>query len=266
MSTPAQVWSYRTLIANLAQRDLKARYKRSLLGWLWSLLNPAATLGIYTLVFGVFLEGTAPGTGDGDHPAGIFALYLFCALVVWNLFSGTINTSIDAFRGAGQLLTRTYFPPECPMVAGLATVLLQALLEAAILMFFMVLITNVSWTAILILPIFALLSCFAFGLGLVLAVLNIRYRDVAYLMGILLQVWFYATPIVYNIDQVEGVARTFIDANPMTAFAYAMRQAVYSLDTPTATNWLVMVVSAAASLLIGWTLFSRLAPRVIEEL
>ncbi len=77
MSTPAQVWSYRNLIANLAQRDLKARYKRSLLGWLWSLLNPAASLGIYTLVFGVFLKGSAPGMGDGQHPEGIFALYLF---------------------------------------------------------------------------------------------------------------------------------------------------------------------------------------------
>ena len=266
MSTPAQVWSYRNLIANLAQRDLKARYKRSLLGWLWSLLNPAANLGIYTLVFGVFLKGSAPGMGDGQHPEGIFALYLFCGLVVWNLFSGTINISISSFQSAGQLLTRTYFPPECPMVAGLANVVLQALIEAGILMFFMIMVTNVAWTAILIIPILALLACFAFGLGLVLAVLNIRYRDVAYLMGILLQVWFYATPIVYALDPIEGPARRVIDANPMTSYVYAMRQVAYSLDTPTLTNWAVMFISAAVSLVGGWIIFGRLAPRVIEEL
>jgi ABC-type polysaccharide/polyol phosphate export permease len=266
LSTPAQVWSYRTLIANLAQRDLKARYKRSLLGWLWSLLNPAATLGIYTLVFGVFLKGAAPGLGNGEHPDGIFALYLFSALVVWNLFSGTINISISSFQSAGQLLTRTYFPPECPMVAGLANVVLQAFIEASILMFFMIVLTNLAWTAILVIPIFALLSCFSFGLGLVLAVFNIRYRDVAYLMSILLQVWFYATPIVYPIDRVHGLVRHALDINPMTSYTYALRQVAYSLQTPTPRNWAVMSSSALVSLLFGWWLFSRLAPRVIEEL
>lgn len=264
MSTPAQVWSYRTLIANLAQRDLKARYKKSLLGWLWSLLNPAATLGIYTMVFGLFLGGEGPGLGNGKN--GIFALYLFCGLVIWNLFSGTINISISSFQSAGQLLTRTYFPPECPMVAGLATIVLQAGLEAVILMAVMILVSNVAWTAILLIPIFALLACFAFGLGLVLAVLNIRYRDVAYLMGILLQVWFYATPIVYKTTQVPDSANRFLQFNPLAAYVNAIRRALYHLDTPTLTNWLIMSGSAVFSLVIGWWLFGRLAPRVIEEL
>lgn len=264
MSTPAQVWSYRNLIINLAQRDLKARYKRSLLGWLWSLINPAATLGIYTLVFGVFLGGTAPGMGSGHE--GVFALYLFCGLVVWNLFAGVINTSITSFTTAGPLLTRTYFPPECPVVAGLVTVLIQSVLEAAILLFFMVLLGNISWTAIVILPIYGLLACFAFGLGLILAVLNIRYRDVAYLMGILLQVWFYATPIVYLIDTIEPKYQRILQFNPLSAYVNAMRRGVYYLDGPTLTNWLVMGGTAVASLVIGWWLFGRMAPRVIEEL
>ena len=109
MSTPAQVWSYRTLISNLAQRDLKARYKKSFLGWLWSLINPAATLGIYTVVFGFFLRAEPPAAGNGSKS---FALYLFCGLVVWNLFSGVINTSIASFQTAGPLLTRTYSRPS----------------------------------------------------------------------------------------------------------------------------------------------------------
>ncbi|MFN7147874.1 MAG: ABC transporter permease [Microthrixaceae bacterium] len=263
MSTPAQVWSYRTLIANLAQRELKSKYKRSFLGWSWSLINPAATLAIYTVVFGYFLKADPPEMGNGDKN---FALYLFSGLVVWNLFSGIINTSISSFSGAGQLLTRTYFPPECPVVAGLLTVMIQAVLEFAILMFFMILVGNVGWQVVLILPIYLLLSCFGFGIGLVLGVANIRFRDVFYLVGIGMQVLFYATPIVYPLDIVPENAQRILELNPMTAYVYAMRQCVYSLDLPTTTNWLVMVLSAAVSLVGGWILFSRWAPKVIEEL
>lgn len=264
MSTPAEVWSYRTLIVNLAQRDLKARYKRSVLGWVWSLINPAATLGIYTVVFGFFLKGVAPVAGNGSTSS--FALYLFCGLVVWNLFAGVVNTSIGAFATAGPLLTRTYFPPECPMVAGLATVLLQSVIELGILMFFMIVVGNVSWTVIYVVPIFVMVAAFAFGIGLVLGIMNIRYRDVAYLVGIMMQVWFYATPIVYSLDIVPSSARRFLEANPITSFVYAMRQAVYSLGSPTLGNWIVMIVSATVSLVGGWLIFSRWAPSVIEEL
>lgn len=266
MSTPAQVWSYRNLIANLAQRDLKARYKKSLLGWLWSLINPAATLGIFAMVFGVFLGGNrnAPGLANGGQQ--IFALYLFCGLVIWNMFSGTINTSIGSFQTAGSLLTRTYFPPECPLLAGLGTIMLQGVLESVILVAIMALLGNVAWTVIYLVPIFLLLACFAFGLGLVLAVLNIRYRDVNYLMGILLQAWFYATPIVYPATIIPPNFNRFLQFNPLAAYVNAIRRALYHLDGPTAVNWGVMGGTAVITLLVGWWLFSRLAPSVIEEL
>jgi ABC-2 type transport system permease protein len=201
--------------------------------------------------------------GNGEKN---FALYLFSGLVVWNLFSGIINTSISSFSGAGQLLTRTYFPPECPVVAGLLTVVIQAALEFGILMFFMILVGNVSWQFVLVLPIYLLMSCFGFGIGLVLGVANIRFRDVFYLVGIGLQVLFYATPIVYPLDIVPENAQRLLELNPMTAYVYAMRQCVYSLELPTTTNWLVMGLSAAVSLVGGWILFSRWAPSVIEEL
>ena len=264
MSTPAQVWTYRTLIVNLAQRDLKARYKKSFLGWLWSLINPAVTLGIYTFVFGVILGAVAPVAGNGTTQT--FALYLFCALVVWNFFSGTVNTSIGSFVSAGGLLTRTYFPPECPMLSGLVTVAIQAALELGILFTFMIIVGNVGWTFLLVLPIFFLLGCFSFGIGLVLGLGNIRYRDVNYLVGIGLQVLFYATPIVYPIDIVPSPYKAILELNPMTAFVYSIRQTVYQLELPTTNNWLMMGASASISLIGGWLIFSRYAPRVIEEL
>lgn len=264
MSTPAEVWSYRTLILNLAQRDLKARYKKSFLGWLWSLINPATTLAIYTVVFGVFLGAVAPVAGNGTTQS--FALYLFCALVCWNFLSGTINTSIQQFASAGPLLTRTYFPPECPMVSGMLTVALQAVLEFGILMVFIVAVGNLAWTALLAVPILLMLGCFSFGFGLILGLGNIRYRDVNYLVGIGLQVWFYATPIVYPIDIIPETYQKILSANPMTSYVYSMRQVVYQQALPSTLNWLMMSVSAVVSLVVGWALFSRYAPRVIEEL
>jgi ABC-2 type transport system permease protein len=263
LSTPAQVWSYRTLIANLAQRDLKARYKKSFLGWVWSLINPAATLGIYTVVFGFFLKAQPPEAGNGDSS---FALYLFCGLVLWNLFAGVVNTSIASFATAGPLLTRTYFPPECPMLAGLGTVVLQAVIEAGILLAVMVVIGNVSWTVVLLIPILFLMSCFAFGIGLVLGLANVRFRDVNYLVGIGLQVLFYATPIVYPLEIVPDEYRRFMELNPIGSFVHSIRQVLYSLELPTLGNWTVMVVSAVVSLCGGWYVFGRWAPTVIEEL
>ncbi|MCP4435906.1 MAG: ABC transporter permease [Actinomycetia bacterium] len=264
MSTPAQVWQYRTLIGNLAQRDLKSRYKKSVLGWLWSLINPAVTLAVFTVVFGVFLRAEPPVAGNGTTSS--FALYLFSALVAWNFFSGTINTLIANFASAGGLLTRTYFPPECPMVSGLMTTALQAGLETLILMGFMVLVGNVSWTFVIGLPVLILLALFAYGLGLVVGLGNIRFRDVGYLVGIGLQVMFYATPIVYPLSIVPDGWQTLIRLNPLTHYADGMRNAFYLHSMPTAVNWSVMVGSAVASLVLGWWIFSRNAPKVIEEL
>ncbi len=268
MSSPATVWSYRTLIVNLAQRELKSRYKKSFLGWAWSLINPATTLAIYSVVFGVFFGSEAPVAGNGRTTA--FALYLFCGLVTWNFFSGTVNTSISSFTTSGPLLTRTYFPPECPVVAGMATVAIQACLELLILIGFLVAVANISWTVVFVLPVFLLLACFAFGIGLVLGLGNIRYRDVNYLVGIGMQVVFYLTPIVYSLDNPSVAEHTavvkFLKLNPMTTFVNAMRRSLWELVPPTAVEWAVMSAWATVSLVGGWMIFSRFAPRVIEEL
>jgi ABC-2 type transport system permease protein len=269
MSTPTQVWEYRTLVGNLAIRELKSRYKKSVLGWAWSLINPAVNLAIYTVVFGYFLKGVAPPMGgSGDH---VFALWLFSALVAWNAFSGGINISIGSFLQAGPMLTRTYFPPECPLLAGTGTVLLQTTLETTVLFGFMLAFGNVGWTFLYVIPIITLLTAFALGLGMLASLLNVRYRDVAYLVNILLQVLFYATPIVYRIDLIpqefHGVSTAkILGLNPLTHFVGAMRESTYLLTAPTVNDWLAMVLSATLSLGFGWWFFSRRAPRYIEEI
>lgn len=266
MTAPAKVWNYRTLITNLALRDLRSRYKKSLLGWLWSLINPATTLAIYTVVFGVIMGAVATPMGNGHE--GVFALYLFTGLVAWNTFSGGITSAMGSFLAAGGLLTRTYFPPECPVIAGSLTVLTQTAVESVILLAFMAALGNIGWSTLLIVPILLLLSLAAFGIGLVVSLLNVRYRDVAYLTTLILQVLFYATPIVYREDiAAEHPGLNWIlKLNPLTHFVGAMRRSIYELRTPTLVNWLVMVLFASFTTAVGWWFFAKKAPRFIEEI
>jgi ABC-2 type transport system permease protein len=272
MTAPAKVWTYRNLIANLAMRDLKSRYKKSVLGWMWSLINPAVTLGIYTVVFGVFLGGNANAPVAGNGHTKSFALYLFCGLVTWNAFSNGINQSIGSFLAAGPMLTRSYFPPESPIMAGTLTTLTQTALETFIMVGFMFVLGNAGWSLLLIPAIVVLLTTMAFGLGLLVSLLNVRYRDINYLVGVGLQLTFYATPIVYSLETVKDTTVAGIKPasvlvyNPLTHFVEAMRAVAYLQRAPSAQNWLVMVVAAGVALVGGWTVFSRKAPRFIEEI
>lgn len=269
MSSLAQVYAHRNLISNLARRDLKAKYKRSVLGWLWSLINPAATLGVYTLVFGVILGGNAPLAGNGELRN--FALFLFSGLVIWNLFANTLNSAMQSFEGSSPLLTKIYFPPECPAVAGVAGVVMQSVLELVVLMTIMAVLGNVSWTIVLFPVIFLIVALFAGGLGMVLSLMNIRYRDVSYLVGILLQVLFYCTPIVYDVTRVPkrvaGLpARQLFELSPTTQFVICFRDIVYFLRMPPLSSLLYLVAVTAVVFTGAWWWFGRTAPKIIEEL
>ena len=138
MAATTELWTYRGLIGNLAQRELKARYKRSVLGWAWSLINPATTLLVYAIVFGTLLKVQPPVAGNGTLKN--FALYLFCGLVIWNFFTAVVNGSMGALVGAGPLLRKVYFPPECPVIANGFVALAQTAIEVGILLFIMVVV------------------------------------------------------------------------------------------------------------------------------
>ena len=111
-----EIWTYRGLVGNFAQRELRGKYKGSALGWFWSLLNPLATLGVYALVFGVFLKFSPPVAGNGELQN--FAVYLFTGLVAWNFFHAVVTGSIGALAASGPLLKKIWFPPFAPVIGG----------------------------------------------------------------------------------------------------------------------------------------------------
>jgi ABC-2 type transport system permease protein len=269
ITTATEIWSYRGLIGNLTRRELSSKYKKSLLGWLWSLLNPALTLGIYTVVFGTFLPSPPPVAGNGHLKS--FALYLFAALVVWNFFNAVLQGSMAALTGAGPLLKKVYFPPSCPAIANSLTALYQAVIEAAILAGVMVIFGNVSWTFLLYPVLLLLLLAFALGLGLVLSIGNVYFRDVGYLVGIGLQMLFYGTPIIYTLDRIPGrmggiPIHAIIEWSPLSQFVAASRSIFYGLELPPGSTCLYLLVVPLAVLVVGWWIFELTSRNVVEEL
>ncbi|MCU1603458.1 MAG: type transporter [Frankiales bacterium] len=263
------IWTFRGLIGNFAQRELRGKYKGSALGQLWSLLNPLATLAIYSLVFGIFLRQTPEVAGNG-HLRN-FAVYLFTALVAWNFFNAVVTGAISALVGAGPLLKKIYFPPFAPVIGGAAATLYQAGIEIGLLVFVMLLARNVSFTFLLLPVLLAMLALFALGLGLVLARLNVKYRDVSYIVSIGMNLLFYGTPIIYKLDIVpehhDGVPlRRILQFNPLTQFVEAFRDCVYRLQVPSAARLLALLVISVVVFLLGFTYFERGARDVAEEL
>jgi ABC-type polysaccharide/polyol phosphate export permease len=268
LTLSSDLWNYRGLIGNLAQRELKARYKRSVLGWAWSLINPATTLLTYAVVFGTFLKVQPPPAGNDR--AQVFALYLFAGLVVWNFWIAVVNGAMSGLIGAGPMLRKVYFPAECPVLASVLVALAQTAVEVSVLLAIMAGFGNFSWTFLFVPIILALLVLFALGVGMVLSLVNVYYRDIQYLVAVGLNVLFYLTPIVYTIALVEdnapGPVSALVRLNPLTQFVGAMRNAVYDLKAPSPVRLGALLLVSVGSAFVGSAIFRRYSARVSEEL
>lgn len=267
-SFASEVWQFRGLIGNFAQRELKSKYKGSVVGWTWSLINPLVTLGVYTLVFGVFLGATPPEMGNGQQ---IFALYLFTGLVLWNFINQVAQGSMVALISNGPLLRKIYFPAFAPVAGNILAIGMQSVIELALLIFVFVVLGNISWTVVFLPLILLVVVAFSVGAGFLLAALNARYRDVSYLVQVGLNLLFYATPIIYPITLVEQYygdypwARIY-ELNPVTQFVELTREVLYVTEAPSPTRLAYVTVVSAAVLVFGWTFFQRRSRDLSEVL
>jgi len=270
LTAVTQLWAYRNLIYNLAQRELRSRYKKSLLGWLWSLINPASTLLIYSLVFGYFLKQKPAEPAANGHTE-VYALYLFAGLWVWNYFNGTVVGAIAALQQSGPLLNKVYFPPACPAVANTVTVLLQAVIESGILAVVMLLLGNLGWSVLLYPLLIVLITLFSLGIGLALSVYNVYYRDVNYLVGIGMNLLFYATPIIYPItaipEQAAGLPlRAIFELNPIAQFVAWSRDIFWAGTWPSAASFAAVIAVSVLTFVVGLAIFNRKSLDIAQEL
>lgn len=270
MQATAELWRYRGLIGNFAERELKLRYKRSVLGWLWTLITPASILLVYTLVFGIFLRVEPPVAGNGTLKS--FAVFLFVGLVIWNYFSFVVTMSMGWLLGAGPLLNKVYFPPESPVFAGGISTLVQTLTEAVILVLVLAVLGNLSATALLLPFVLFLLMLFSLGVGLLVGLANVYLRDMTHIVNIAMTAFFYATPIIYPFDIVPDEIwggfpiRQLIVMNPLTQFVTVARDILYHLVVPSPLRLASLTLMSLVTFGVGWLVFRRRSPRLSEDL
>ena len=266
------------LLVNLTLRELRSKYKRSTLGWAWSVINPAVTIIVYTVVFGIILDQDGPiGVPSGLHN---FAFFLMTGLIPWLFLSNGINASVGSLTGNEGLIKKVYFPRFVLPTAAVLATLASFGIEMCVLA---VLLLAIAHNMILpyvpaVVIVIAIEVVFVLGLGLLFAPLNAYFRDVSHFVMILLNVWFWATPILWEesllIDpatgqskQVFGINATLlVSLNPMTHFIRAYRALLYDLRYPAATTWMTMIVVSFSAMLLGALVFRRLAANLAEEL
>lgn len=264
-----EIWQYRGLIGNFAQRELKGKYKGSLLGSFWALANPLATLAVYSLIFGFFLRFPVPVAGNGELQN--FPIYLFTGLVVWNAFFAITTTSMSALVGAGPLLRKIYFPPFAPVAGNALATLNQTAIELGLLLVVYAVVWNIGWSFLLLPLLLVLLGMFAVGVGLFLSMLNARFRDVNYIVQVALNLLFYSAPIIYPISLVavryeEHPWLKIYEYNPITAFVESFRAILYDLRFPGWGRLGYLTVVSVVALVLGWRYFQKRARDVSEEL
>lgn len=274
MTSLAEYQSSRELLVHLTLRELRGKYKRSTLGWAWSLLNPISTMVIFTLVFRLFFR-VEPPTGD---PSGLqnFALFLLCGLLPWNFLTNSVFGSLGTIIGNSGLIKKTYFPRELLVFSQVNSWVVSLLLELALLAVALMVAGNMVLPFVpVVLLLMATLTLFVTGLSLALSVFNVFFRDVQHFMAILFQAWFYLSPIVYPIGLVPERAeiagldvpvRAIYDRNPMAGFARAFRDCLYELRLPALSTLVYLVVVSVATFLVGLFVFSRFEGRLAEEL
>jgi len=250
----ASIWAYRSLIWNFAQRDLKSRFKGTALGWAWSLMLPLATLLTYSLVFSVVFRSNPPNFGNGTP--GFFPVWLLSGLVPWSFFLIAINMSIPTLLGNGAMLQKVYFPSYAPILGSTVAILVQTMIEFSVLAVVLLLVANVGLTWILFPLWLVLFVTFVASLSVALAILNVYYRDLEHLISVALQLLFFLTPIIYQINSVPEVwhglpLRTIVNLNPLAGFVGCLRGLAYDLKVPPLLTWLELVAWAAGAVALA---------------
>lgn len=265
----AEIIRSRNLLWNLTLRELRAKYRRSVLGWGWSMLNPLSQMLIYTVVFG-FVFGIQAPKGD---PSGIsvYSLYLLSGILPWGFINLICGLGLQSLIGNASLVRKVRFARETLVFSEVLFSLVQFSIEMTLLCIVLLIFGSplLPWLPMLLL-LMALLAIFTSGLALILSVGAVFFRDLKYLWTIISQVWFFATPVIYDPKRVEDKISSFWYAiyhwNPSTAFIRSFRHVTFDGRAPDWSDLGVLVVISFVSLAIGLAVFERFSRRIAEEL
>ena len=251
------VWRYRELLHFLVLRELKIRYKQAALGAGWVIIQPLFTVAVFTAVFGVFARIPSDG-----FPYALFAL---AALIPWTYFAEALRRSVTGLVDDSELIRKIYFPRLVLPIAAVIAPLVDFLISLGVLLLVMAWYRIPPTLHLLIMPGFLAMAVgLALAFGLWLGPLNVRYRDVKYILPFFVQVWMYASPVVYPLSMVPERWRLLYSLNPMVGIIEGFRWTLLGTTTPDPTA-IAMTIALTLVLLAGGLLFFRRAERTFAD-
>ncbi|MFU8766544.1 MAG: ABC transporter permease [Candidatus Methanoperedens sp.] len=251
------LWNYRHLTLKLAISEFKLRYKNSILGFFWSLLEPLLMLLVLYIVFTNLMRVNV------EH----YQLFLLMGIISWNMLSRGTTMSLNSILGKPSLIQKVYFPREVLVISTSITALLMTLLEFIVFGIFMLVFNVAPGMTIIYFPVVLFVEfLLILGLSFGLAALNVYYRDVQYIWGVILQAGFFAAPIIYPISIIPEKYVWIIMLNPMTRIIDTLRGSVIYSTSPVLGDGMFIVIAALGIFVVGYSIFLRLEPGFAEEI
>lgn len=245
-----EIWNAREVAVRLAQRDIIVRYRQTIFGITWVILQPLVTAGIFTIVFGVIAGLPTDGT-----PTFVFAL---AGTLAWNLFNGALGRAASSMVGNQALVQKVFFPRMLVPISSLASIVVDFVVAFSLLVVLLFIFGISPGWEVFLLPVWILLILMlGLGIGLAAAAYMVKYRDVGYVLPWFMQIVMYASPLAYSLSAVPDNLRWLFEANPVTWFLEAFRWSV--LETPAPATWQIvaLAVSAPLVLFLGTLVFQK---------
>ncbi|MCX6683303.1 MAG: ABC transporter permease [Methanoregula sp.] len=245
-----ELWNYRELLTSFTMRDIKIRYKQTALGFLWAIIQPLFMMLIFTIIFGGFAKIPSDGIP--------YPLFSFAALLPWILFSEGLTRSTMSMVANANIMTKVYFPRLIMPISGILSPLVDFVVSISILVLMMAYYGFMPTINVVFLPLFILLAlATSLGIGLWLSALNVKYRDFQYTVPFIIQLWMYASPVVYPASMIPEAIRPLYGLNPMAGVIEGFRWALLGTEIPGAMIF-VSVGVVAVLLVSGMFYFRRM--------
>ena len=250
-----ELYSYRQLIWTIAYGDFRARYKNSIMGYFWSLLEPLLMLTVLWLVF----------TNLMKLQVEYYQLFLLLGIIMWNFYCKATNFGLNAIIGKPGLVQKVFFPRDILVISGCITATLMSLFESLVfIIFFIIIWVPLSWNILYLPLILAIFFVFALGSSFMLAALNVYYRDIQFIWTVVLQAGFFITPILYPLSIFSPTIQSIIRLNPIAQIIVIARDVVLYSSPPFHLSILYAGVASIIMLIVGYTIFIKLEPRFAE--
>ena len=257
------LWKYRKFIFINSVNDLRHRYAGSAMGVFWNVLNPLAQIFVFTLVFSQLMKIRLP---DMSSTTG-FAIYLCSGMLPWISFSECVSRGTHSFIENANYLKKLPIPEQIFVAQTAMSGTLSILISISLLFFInLIMGVHIGWTWLLVPIILVLFQCFGFGLGLILGSLNVFFRDIGQMVGIILQLWMWLTPIVYTKEIIPERFAYFMNFNPSFPFVDALHMTILYNELPASWEWTAMLLYAMAAPILGYLVLRKLRPEIRDVL